>query len=190
LSEKFYVGLALTDCRNNGKRTGITSVTFQVDRDTVVSAGEYTGLDLYAVNPYATHEMAAALLAAVRGFRYQAFSAAGAGIDPSAELGDGVEASGLYSVISSVEDHGDGFPDLSAPGEEELEEEYPYRSTAQRELDSGVDSLRAFLTKALGEMQIELNSIKARMGTMENTLSDISNKVTELDSRVQALEGG
>lgn len=190
MSEKFYVGLDLTSCEDNGKRPPITSVTFQVDGDNVITAGTYTGLDLYAVCPYATQEMATAILAQVQGYQYQAFSADSSNIDPSMELGDGVDAGGLYSVISAVRDNGDGYPGLSAPGEEELEDEYPYRSATQRELTGDVDSLRAFIQKALGEMQIELNSIKTQIQTMNQTITAISNKVTELDSRVSALEGG
>ncbi len=189
MSDKFYVGMDLINCQDNGKRKPITSVTFQIDGENVITAGTYTGMDLYAVCPYATREMATAILAAVQGFQYQAFSADSANIDPAMELGDGVDAGGLYSVISAVQDNGDGYPDLSAPGEEELEDEYPYRSATQRELSGDVDSLRAFIQKALGEMQIELNSMKTDIQLITQTLQQISNKVTELDSRVTALGG-
>lgn len=190
MSEKFFIGLDLTSCTDNGKRVPITSVTFQVDGETTVTAGTYTGLDLYAVCPYATQEMAAAILLQVRGYRYQAFSAGSANIDPAMELGDAVTAGGVYGVISAVKDNGDGYPDLSAPGEEELEDEYPYRSAAQRELSGGVDSLRAFLTRSLGAMQIELNSLKTSVQALNQTVEVMSGKITELDSRVKALEGG
>ena len=120
MSEKFYVGLDVTSCRDNGKRQPITSVTLQVDGENTVTAGTYTGLDLFAICPYATQEMAAVILAGVQGYRYQAFLAEDANIDPAMELGDGVDAGGLYSVISAVRDGGDGYPSLSAPGEEEL----------------------------------------------------------------------
>ncbi len=190
MSDKFYVGLDLMSCEDNGLRRPITSVTLQVDRDNTVTAGTYTGLDLYAICPYATQEMATTILVQVQGYRYQAFSADSVNIDPAMELGDGVTAGGLYSVISAVQDNGDGYPSLSAPGEEELEDEYPYRSATQREFSSDVDSLRAFIQKSLGEIQIELNSLKTSVQQLTQTVSDISNKVTELDSRVKQLEGG
>lgn len=189
MSEKFYVGMDLISCQDNGKRPPITSVTFQVDGENTVTAGAYTGLDLYAICPYATREMAAAVLALVQGYQYQAFSADSANIDPAMELGDGVDIGGLYSVISEVQDNGDGYPGLSAPGEEALEDEYPYRSTTQRELAGDVDSLRAFIQQSLGAMQIELTSMKADIQVITQTLQQISNKVTELDSRVTALGG-
>ena len=188
--DQFYVGLDLTGCEDNGVRPPITSVTFQVDGENTVTAGTYTGLDLYALCPYATREMATAILVQVQGYRYQAFSADSANIDPAMELGDAVTVGNLYGVISAIKDDGDGYPSLSAPGEEELEDEYPYRSATQRELSGDVDTLRAFIQKSLGAMQIELNSMKTDIQQITQTLQQISNKVTELDSRVATLEGG
>lgn len=189
MSNKFYVGLDLTSCKDNGLRPPITSVTLQIDGENTVTAGTYEGMDLYAICPYATQEMATAILIQVLNYKYQAFSAESANIDPAMELGDGIDAGGLYAMISSVQDGGDGYPNISAPGEEELEDEYPYRSATQRELSSDVDSLRAFIQKSLGEMQIELNSMKTDIQQISQTLQQISNKVTELDSRVTALGG-
>lgn len=82
------------------------------------------------------------------------------------------------------------YPDLSAPGEEELEDEYPYRSETQRTLDNDVDSLRAFVTRSLGEMSLQLSSLSGQVESLTQLVQAISNKVTELDSRVSALEGG
>lgn len=188
--DRFYVGLDLTGCEDNGKRLPITSVTFQVDGENTVTAGTYTGLDLYALCPYATQEMATAILVQTQGYRYQAFTAEAANIDPAMELGDGVTAGNLYGVISAIKDSGDGYPSLSAPGEEELEDEYPYRSATQRELSGDMDAMRAFIQRSLGAMQIELNSLKTSVQSLTQTVEAMSNKVTELDSRVAALEGG
>lgn len=189
MSEKHYVGLDLTGCTDNGLRPAITSVTFQVDNETTITAGTFTGMDLYAICPYATQEMATAILAQVLSYQYQAFSAESANIDPAMELGDGVDVGGLYGVISNIQDRGDGYPDLSAPGEEELEDEYPYRSETQRDLASDVDSLRAFITRSLGEMSMQITTLTGRVETLTNKVNEISNKVTELDSRVTALGG-
>lgn len=116
MSDKFYVGLDLTGCADNGKRLPVTSVTLQADGERTVTAGTYTGLDLYAVCPYATQEMAAAILVQAQGYQYQAFSMDSANLDPAAELGDGIDGGGLYGVISSIRDAGDGYPTISAPG--------------------------------------------------------------------------
>lgn len=180
---KFYVGLDVTGFENHGKDLAATSVTFQVDSDNVITAGTYAGMDLYAICPYATQEMALNVLLQTRGYQYQAFSADAANLDPAAELGDGVDVGGIYSVISAIEDNGDGYPSLSAPGETELEDEYQYRSTAQRELSGDVDSLRAFIQKWIGEMQIELNSMKTAIQELTLKVNDISDRVTQLEGR-------
>lgn len=189
MSEKFYVGLDVVSCQDNGKRPAVTSVTLQVDGDNTVTAGTFGGTDLYALCPYATAEMATAILVMAQGFQYQAFTADAANIDPAMELGDGIDVGGLYSIISAVRDNGDGYPNISAPGEEELEDEYPYRSETQRTLSGDVNSLRSFIQKALGEMQIELNTMKTDLQVITKTLEAVSKKVTELDSRVTALGG-
>lgn len=189
MSDKFFVGNDLTAFSDNGKRQAITSVTLQVDANNVVTAGAYTGLDLYAVCPYATQEMATAILVQVQGYQYQAFTADAANLDPSAELGDGVDAGGLYSVLSAISDDGNGYPNISAPGEEELEDEYPYRSATQRELTNDMDSLRAFITRSLGEISLQVTTLTGRVEALTQKVEEISNKVTELDSRVSALGG-
>lgn len=183
------MGRDLITCNDNGKRPGITSVTFQVDRDKTATAGVYTGLDLYAVCPFGTNEIAAAILSQVGGYQYQAYRAEGANIDPAMELGDGVTVDGLYSVISAISDDG-SYPTLSAPGEEELEDEFPYHSPTQRDLSGDIDELRAFITRSLGEMALQITTLTGRVEGLIQTVNAVSNKVTELDSRVSALEQG
>lgn len=186
---KFFVGLDVTGFQDNGKRIPITSVTLQIDGNTTVTAGVYTGLDLYAVCPYATQEMATAILEKVRGYRYQAFTADAANIDPAAELGDGVDVGGVYGCVSAINDNGNGYPDISAPGEEELEDEYPYQSRTQRNLTGGVDELRAFITRGFGELSDQVTTLTGRVQELTVKVNEISNKVTELESRVSKLEG-
>ena len=188
--DKFFVGLDLTGVQDNGIRPPITSVSLQVDADNVITAGTYEGIDLFAVCPYATQEMATAILVQVQGYQYQAYTAEAANVDPSAELGDGVDAGGLYSVLAAFRDDGNGYPGVSAPGEEELEEEYPYRSATQRELSSDVDSLRAFITKSLGEMSLQITTLTGRVEALTQTVAAISDTVTRMESRVSSLEGG
>lgn len=192
LSDKFYVGLDVTGFEDNGKRPAVATVTLQVDSSNVVTAGSYdnNGMDLYALCPYGTQEMVNAILTQAYGYQFQSFTADAANIDPAAELGDGVTVGGIYGVISAIQDNGDGYPGLSAPGEDELEDEYPYRNTTERFLTGDIDSLRAFIQQYLGAMNTELNTMKTEMQKMSNRLDTLSNKITELDSRVSALEGG
>lgn len=189
MSDKFYVGLDVTGFQDNGKRPPIDSVTLQVDNATVVTAGAYGGHDLYALCPYGTQDMVTAILLQVHGYEYQAYTADSANIDPAAELGDGVDVGGIYSVISAIQDDGNGYMSISAPGESELEDEYPYRNTTDRELSGDIDSLRAFVQQYTAILQQELNSVKTELQEMRRIMADISGKVTELEGRVSTLEG-
>ena len=125
MSDKFFVGLDLTGMENNGVQRPISRVTFLLDDENSVTAGDDTGRELLADCPHATQAMAEAILAQVKGVQYRMFSADDAALDPSAELGDGVTAGGLYSVISRLSDDGSGYSGIAAPGESELEDEYP-----------------------------------------------------------------
>ena len=52
-----------------------------------------------------------------------------------------------------------------------------------------MDSLRAFITKSLGEMSLQITTLTGRVETLAETVDAMSRKVTELDSRVTALGG-
>lgn len=187
-ADKYFVGLDVTGFKDNGNRLPITSVTLQIDTNNTVTAGVYNGVDLYAICPYGTQEMANEILFKVNGYQYQAFSADAANIDPAAELGDGVDVGGIYGCISAISDNGNGYADISAPGEEELEDEYPYQSRTQRQLTGGVDELRAFISRSIGELSDKVATLTGRVEVLTQTVQSISNTVTELESRVKALE--
>ena len=123
--DKFFVGRDLTSAEDNGKQPPISRVTLMLDSENSLTAGDDTGIELVANCPHATQTMVNAILARVKGRQYQMYSAENANIDPSAELGDGLTVDGVYSVISRIDDDGSGYAGLSAPGESELEDEYP-----------------------------------------------------------------
>lgn len=99
-----------------------------------------TGRVLEAYCPWTTQEYADELLSIVSGYIYQPYEATGATIDPACQLGDGVTVNGLTSAIYSEEITLDSrcAVDISAPYEEEVNHEYPYRSPAQRIVENAV----------------------------------------------------
>lgn len=123
--DKHFVGLDLTNVEDNGLQRPISRITLLVDDENAVTAGDDTGLELTAPCPHATQAMADGLLAQMKGYRYRMLRAENTGLDPAAELGDGITAGGLYSVVSRISEDGSGYAGVSAPGEAELEEEYP-----------------------------------------------------------------
>ena len=99
-----------------------------------------TGRILEAYCPWTSQDLADGLLSIVNGFVYQPYEAIGANIDPACQLGDGVTVKNITSQIYSQVIHLDArcADDISAPYEEEVNHEYPYRSAAQRKIDDSV----------------------------------------------------
>ena len=183
LSEKFFVGLDITGFENTGKYKPISRVTLMVDDENVLTAGDDTGLEITAPCPHATQAMVNAILSQLQGYEYQSFTADAANLDPSAELGDGVTVSGLYSFISRLEDDGEGFPSISAPGEVELEDEYPSAGPMTQEFNRKIAETRSTITKTAEEIRLEVEN------EIEGLSSSISVQLDSITSTVQGLNG-
>ena len=136
MSDKLYLGRQITDFSAPPKFSPYSRVTIWYDDENAYTAGDDTGRTLEVDCPWATQAMANNLLAAVSGYAYQPFSASGAILDPAAELGDGVTVNGIYSLLASIDTTADALDsaDISAPGEEEVDHEYPYLSPQDRAL--------------------------------------------------------
>ena len=118
-------------------------------------AGSDTGRVLTAESPDGTNAMAADILSAVTGYVYRPYDAVDALIDPAAELGDGVVIGGVYSVLANENITFDGLysAGISAPGTDEIEDEYPYLSEYQR-IKRSVAGSRSLITKTMEEVRL------------------------------------
>lgn len=103
------------------------------------TSGE-TGRVLTCDCPWATQETADSILAAIIGHAYQPYSAPGAIIDLALELGDIVTAGRPGETVAGAAMYinitGSGLEqaDVGAPGEDEIDHEYPYASYVDRSL--------------------------------------------------------
>lgn len=158
MSDKFYVGLDITGFENTGKYRPISRVTLIIDDSASVTAGDDSGIEISAQCPHATQAMADALLAQMKGYQYQAFTADAANLDPAAELGDGITANGVYSTLSRIDDDGRGFPNVSAPGEVAMEEEYPSAGPMTQEFNRQISETRSQITKTAEEIRLEVSN--------------------------------
>lgn len=99
-----------------------------------------TGRILEAVVPWTSQTIADDLLDIVSGYIYQPFEALGAQITPAVQLGDVITINGttsaIYKMIMTLDPR--MAKDVSAPYEEEINHEYPYRSPAQRVVENAV----------------------------------------------------
>lgn len=113
-----------------------TGVTIWYDDENAVTTGTDAGRTLELDCPWATQTMASELLASLSGVTHTPFEATGALLDPASELGDSVTIDGTTGRIFTVSVRADALftADLSAPGEEEVDHEYPYLSPQERAL--------------------------------------------------------
>lgn len=174
MSDKFFVGLDITGFENNGKTRPISRVTLMVDDNNAITAGDDTGSELVADCPFATQEMVNTILANVKGYQYQMYSGDDAAIDPSFELGDGVTVGGIYSVISMVEDDGSGYATLSAPGEEELEDEYPSAGPMTQEFNRQIAQTKSYIEKNSEEIRLAIESITGEVTELKVTIDGVT----------------
>lgn len=143
-SDSVGVGWALTALTNPPALTAWSGCEIYYADEQSFSAGDDSGQILTAVDPWATQATANGLLQVISGVAYQPFTAEGAVVDLAAELGDVVTLGGenpaltgsVTGPIFSMEitcDAGSRCR-LAAPGEEELDHEYPYASQTERTL--------------------------------------------------------
>lgn len=109
----------------------ISKVTMSTDSDTVYEYGSTGGYVLNVEdNPLSSQQLCRHLYDMLVGVGYQPFTATGCVFDPATEIGDWVYVgdkvrSVIYNMTMTL---GVDFrADISAPGENELESEYPYQ---------------------------------------------------------------
>jgi hypothetical protein len=174
LSDKYYVGGDITSFADNGKYKPISRVTLLVDDENSLTAGDDTGMEVIASCPHATQPMVNALLQAMKGYRYQAYEAGAANIDPAAELGDGVTVGGIYSPLSKLSDDGRGYAGISSPGEAEMEDEYPADGYITQEFNRKIAETRSTITKTSEEIMLKVEGIDGKYTEVKTTLDGLT----------------
>ena len=204
MSDKLFVGLGVTSVEDNGTLPPISRVTLMVDDNNAITAGDDTGREIVADCPFATQEMVNAILARLKGYQYHAYTASDAGIDPAVELGDAVTVDGIYSVVSRIEDDGTGYPSISAPGEAELEDEYPSVGPVTQTFNRQISETRSLISKTSEEIllqveneleglsssfSVQLQQIQSQVTGLDGQMSSITQTVSSITSQVNGLDG-
>lgn len=133
----------VTDLGRNAQSLGsqaafapFSKVVVWYDDEHAFTAGDDSGRTLEVDCPFATQAIAYKILSGVKGYAYQPYEAAGAILDPAAELGDGIAVGDVYSVLARCDTTFNALmvSDIAAPGDEEIDHEIPYQSEMQRQL--------------------------------------------------------
>lgn len=172
---------------------GFSKVVIIVSDEIEYSSGNDTGRTLTLNCPWGTQEIADNILQSIKGFQYQPMNANGALVDPSAEIGDGISANGVYSGIYSigVKFNSNLTSDISAPSDEEIDEEFPYKSSQERKVERQNKEIRASLsiqadriTQEVRERQAQAEEFRA---TFEVQSRQISAKVSQTGGSSQSF---
>lgn len=160
-----------------------TKVVIKVSDDLWYEAGTGTGRTLTLENPWGTQAIADDMLASLRGFQYQPYSANDAAVDPAAELGDGITVQGIYSGIYSRRTKFGRLhlSNVSAPKEEEIDHEFPYVPKQQRKVERKMGQMSATLLvhaqQILAEVEQRTSDVNSLRASLDIHAEKIAAKV-------------
>ena len=171
-----YVGERAAGISVPPKFDAISKVVLLVDDENYYEAGNGTGRTLELTCPYGTQEMANNILASVSGYQYQPVTATDALADPAVELGDSMTVGGAYSIVAQREiDFGLLLPmELAAPGQEEIESEYPYVSQQQSETNRQLAQTRSEIRKTSEEIGLRVDGLSGQYTELKLTLDGVT----------------
>lgn len=179
--DKTYLGRRLAKFSPGIASQPISKVELLNDTGDVVGvSGSDTGRTLTALQPDGTNAMAAAILAKVSGYKHVGYEGSKALLDPAVELGDAVTVDGLYVPLIALDMTFDPLlaPDISAPDADELDDEYPYKSPTQRQIERNMAKTRSLITKTNEEINLKVEGIDGRVSDITQTVDGISLSVT------------
>lgn len=163
----------------------VSRVTLVVDGENSYTAGDDTGRAIEKTLPWATQAMAESILRSLQGVEYQPFSGSDALLDPAAEVGDGITVGGVYSVLAKVGIIFDGLytADIAAPGGDEVEDEYPYKSRSQRQEERKLARVRSSITKTAEQILLKVeNELNGLSSSLDVELNSITSRVEDAES--------
>lgn len=166
----------------------ITKVTMARDQEHVYTAGTDGGIEIKIQdNPSATQNLCDVLYSELNGLEYAPYEVTKAVYDPTVELGDMIfVGSTVHSIIYTANQRFDLTyqADVAAPGEEELDSEYPYQSVLQKNVYN-VEKTTALLRSEIRQTQDEIDAEVTRATTEEGVLSGmISVNASNIDLKV------
>lgn len=190
--DKVFVGGRVGDLDTSSPPIQISRVTLRVDGETTYTAGDDTGRTLEKSCPWGTQAMCEGILASVRGIGYRPFSGVDGLLDPAAEVGDGITIGDVYSVLAKTDITFDRLytVDPSAPGGDEVEDEYPYKSRASRLASIQQSQIYSRIIKTAEMIRLEVvdevNKLNARITIeVDRITSEVNDVNNGLSSKIE-----
>lgn len=175
--DKTYLGRRLAEFSPGIASQPITKVELLDENGDVVGvSGSDTGRTLTALQPDGTNAMAAAIFAKVSGYKHIGYEGSEALLDPAVELGDAVTVDGLYVPLIALDTTFDPMftPDISAPDADEIDDEYPYKSPTQRQIERNMAKTRSLITKTSEAIMLKVEGIDGKFTEVKTTLDGLT----------------
>lgn len=194
MSDSVYIGLGARQLEDSPEYQPISCVKLTIGGEDasgnpiVCQAGNpNSGRTIETSNPLiwdATvgNTVAQNILSAAQGYRYKPFQADGAIINPAIEIGDAVEVGDVYSVIADIETSFTPLmsANISAPQGSDIDHEYPYESSENRELIQQIQGLKTSFI-------VENGRIAAEISDVQTTAQGLTTKITSLEATVNGI---
>lgn len=175
--DKTYLGRRLAEFSPGIASQPITKVELlDGNGDVVGVSGSDTGRTLTALNPDGTDAMAAAILKKVSGYKHIGYEGSEALLDPAVELGDAVTVDGFYLPLVALDITFDPMlaPNISAPDADEIDDEYPYKSPTQRQIERNMAKARSLITKTSEEIMLKVEGLDGKYTEVKTTLDGLT----------------
>ncbi len=189
---KVFLGPNVSDLDTGEQTMEISRVILTVDGETSYSSGDESGKTIEKTCPWGSQAMADRILASVKGVRYRPFTGTDGMLDLAAEVGDGITAGGVYSVLAQTDITFDRLcaADVSAPGANEATSEYLYKSQARRQSERELARIRSSITKTAERITLQVeNAVEGLSGRLELTSKSLTAEIKDtregLTSRIE-----
>lgn len=159
LSDSVFIGRSAAGFTSTPELPKYTKVRINVDDETCYEAGSGDNV-LELECPWGSQQMANDILESIGEFVYRPYDTEWAKLDPAAELGDGVTINGVFSGIYVNETNFSTLmaARISAPQENAVDHEYPYKSPTDRKTTRQFAETRASLRVNAANIQAEVTA--------------------------------
>lgn len=184
MSESVFIGRNASGYTTTPELPKYTKVRINVDDDSCYEAGNGDNV-LELDCPWGSQQMANDILESIGEFVYRPYDTEWAKLDPAAELGDGVTINGVFSGIYVNETNFSTLmaARISAPQENAVDHEYPYKSPTDRKTTRQFAETRASLRVNAASIQAEVTARKTSETEMRAALElhaqEIAARVTQ-----------
>ena len=200
-SDSLDIGWAVRSLENPDAFSPWSGVSVFYGDNESFNAGDETGRVLTCDDPWAEQETADGILSVIKDAAYQPFRATGATMALAAELGDGLTVGGSSGPLTgSVTGHiftmeiacgGLSTCTVGAPGDEEVDHEYPYTGAAERAFSREKAYVRAtfsIMTDAI-EGKVSSAQLNTLIGQYVDSSAGTAKIVSACSATYQTISG-